>query len=337
MVITLPNIIRMKPKHLQPALLLLALLTTLSFITASCEKDATPTIPLVEDTFKNFSASSGLATNIKIDGANWLVEYVKLENQSQNLVDSSGQELTLSGQDTVYSANGWMSMAKSKDGATLFLSLKENFEQTPRTVHIGLVSNGQKDEIKITQRRANRYRIIDRKFTEQEEFRKKYTSDHECAPLQLINSSSEMKSMPTEGIFKNVKHKSTFESSDYGAFDWMSIDQDSMVSMPELIVDGGNWWSPPVKYSEGLTQTFYLDENQSRTHLDVNPGRKLQLSGKMTYVGRVCKYIFTIENEESGHRFDVSGIWRQTLPLTPTLIIESNTPIVNIDTQANTD
>lgn len=295
----------------------------------SCKKDASPAIPLVENTFKDFSASSGLSTNIEIAGADWVVDYVKLEDQPHNLADSSGRALRLNGQDTVFAANGWLQMTKSQNGESLFLSLKENFEQTPRTVHIGLVSNGQRDEIKITQRRGSSYRIVDRKFTELEEFRTKYTSDHECSPLQLINSSSEMKSMPTEDIFKNVKYTSTFESNEYGTFDWIRNDQDSMVYMQELIVDGGNRWSPAVKYKEGTTQTFYLDENQSRTHFDVNPGRKLQLKGKMTYVERVCEYTFTIQNEESGHRFDVSGIWKQTLPLIPTIIIESNTPIVS--------
>ncbi|PVH24094.1 hypothetical protein [Sphingobacterium corticibacter] len=317
--------------------LLFVLSTFFSLAIFSCKKDTTSALPLIEETFKDFTANSGMATHIKVTGTDWMVDYVKLEDQQINLLDSSGQALRLNGQDTAYAANGWLHMAKSTDGTALFLRLKENFEQTPRTVLIGLNSKGQKDEIKIIQHRGSSYRIIDRKFTELEEFRKKYTSDHECTPLQLMNNSSEMKSLPTEDVFKNVKHNSTFESNEYGAFDWLGSEQDSMLFMQELIVDGGSRWSPPVKYQNGTTQTFYLDENQSRTYLDVAPYRKTQLSGKMTYVERVCEYTFTIQNEESGHRFEVSGIWKQTLPLIPNIIIESNTPIVSTNVANNTN
>ncbi len=302
----------------------------------ACQKQ-TPKLEIVPENYKNFSISSGLATHIKISGERWVVDYVKLEDTQSDVVDSNGQALRLDGLDTIYAANGWFCMAKSDNGAALFLRLKENFEQTPRTVLIGLDANGQKEELKITQHRASRYRIVGKKIKELTNLRKEYTSDHECSPLQLINGSSEVKSMATEQIFQNVKHSSTFESEDYGAFAWLGSEQDSMLFMEELAVEGGSRWSPPVKYKEGTTQTSYLDENGSRTHFDVDPYRKLQLSGKMTYVERTCEYIFTIQNEDSNDRFDISGVWKQILPIHTTIIIESNTPIVSIAESNNVD
>ncbi|MCL7989353.1 hypothetical protein M8998_15485 [Sphingobacterium sp. lm-10] len=294
--------------------------TSLILIYTSCQKEQTPTVPLVDDSMKELTLHGGSAGTIPIQATDWKVNYVRLEDPLRLLRDTAGVVMEVNSTDTVSASGGWLRLAKSAQGDSLFFDLKENFADTPRTLLIGLHANGQEEVIRITQRRPKSYKITNKKITELEEHRKIYKSDHECTTIVLSNNTSETKRMEADGVFRSVKHVSTFESDDYGAFDWIH-GQDSLLFMQELIMDGKNWWSKQVPYRKGTLLTPYLSLTGSRTLFHVDPYTNITVSGEMTYVERVCQYTFTIQNEETGHTFNVSGIWRHTLPLIPSLTI----------------
>lgn len=284
---------------------------------ASCQKEQTASISLLEDQFKDMNQRGGISGNIKISANDWTVSYVKLENQQQSLKDSTGSDFVVNNTDTVVSNNGWLRMAKSSHGDSLFIDLKENFENMPRILIIGLKANGNEDEIRITQRRGKSYKIIDKNISEIDSLRRIYISSHQCKPQTFSNYTSIPQKFSDRNVFWDVQHSSIFKSEDYGAFLWMS-ERDSTLMMEDLIIDGTIVWTGRVSYRNGTSNTPYQRGVVIETQ--VNPNETITLNGKVKYVERTSHYVFTIQNEEAGNRFEITGTWKQTVPISSTLL-----------------
>jgi len=286
----------------------------------SCNKENP--VQLIDKSLKNLELSTGVANNvITIHAQYWQVEFVKEASTGTLLLDKAGNPMQLTDNDQTEHDGDLINLKKTDDGQGLSLSLQENFSDNPRTFLIGLVENGNRDVISITQRRAKGYKIVDQQFTALEETQKVYTNSEDCLPLTLSNTDPEEKYMKTNDIFKNVYYSSKFVSDDYGAFDWFSQDV-PLISIPDLLVDEAVVWSGRVPFQQGETKEAYIGEGKSSESLLVQPHTNIDLEGTITYVERSLKFTWTIQNEESGHRFTVTGLLHQKVPVSPTTIIK---------------
>ncbi|MFD2599914.1 hypothetical protein ACFSQ3_13230 [Sphingobacterium corticis] len=295
------------------------LLALVALVTiTSCQKERTAPTSLLEDQFKDMTRHGGISGNIKIQApSDWTVDYVKLENESLILKDISDAEFRVINTDTVVAKNGWFRMAKSSHGDSLFIDLKENFENVPRILVIGLKANGKEEEMRITQHRGKSYKIIDKKISEIDSLRRIYVSSHQCKPQTFSNYTSIPQKFSDRNVFWDVQHSSIFKSEDYGAFLWMS-ERDSTLMMEDLIIDGTIVWTGRVSYRNGTSNTPY--QRGAVIETQVNPNETITLNGEVKYVERTSHYVFTIQNEEAGNQFEITGTWKQTVPISSTLL-----------------
>ncbi|MCD8165335.1 MAG: hypothetical protein LUE93_03945 [Bacteroides sp.] len=157
-------------------------------------------------------------------------------------------------------------------------------------------------------------------FEEIEEHRNIYRSTEGCSKITLVNTTSESVWKPTGYVFKDVVTCSEFESNDYGAFEWMP-EEEVMLNIPDLLIDNQYYAiNNACVYKKGAVKTPYMKDIENGSAILVHPYTTLYLSGEMGYCKRVYHYTLTIENTGTGNRFEVSGIWRQTIPFTPHII-----------------
>jgi hypothetical protein len=261
---------------------------------------------------------SGFINNgIPINAKDWSVEYVKDGVSGEMLLDKAGKPVVLDALGSVELQTGWLKLEKKQVGDLLTVSLKENFSADPRKFLIGIIADGKRDKLSFTQTRGKGYAIVKKEILEVPGSRKEYTSDEGIDAITLSNSSSTAKNMETSVIFKNVHYSSEFISEDYGAFDWMSS-QDSLISMDEVVREGATYWAGKVPYKKGQTLEPYIKEGGSRESVLVQPYTSIKVRGEMHYLERECLYTFTVKNLSSGNTFEISGTWKQKIPLSPT-------------------
>lgn len=310
------NIISVALKHT----LLRNVVYTVLFVVSmtSCNKDdLQPKIELIDSDYKNLQLNTGFVDNgIAIEAEDWSVEYVKDAVTGDALLDKDGKPLVLSSLGSIEVESGWLKLKKKKEDNLLSISLQENFSANPRKFVIGILADDKRDEISFTQRRGEGYAIVKKEIVEVPGSRREYTSDEGITSIILSNNTSTAKNMETSGIFKDVNYLSEFKSEDFGAFDWVNA-QDTSIFMDEVLRDGAIYWSEKVSYKEGLSEEPYLKAG-NKAQLLVQPHSNIQVRGEMLYLERESLYTFTIKNLSSGHTFDISGTWKQKIPLVPT-------------------
>lgn len=285
----------------------------------ACEKDDSG--GLTDASFQDLEVNSGFRDHlIPVKGDGWKVEYVRLSDGTV-LPDPDGNPMMLEGEGITEHAGGWITLKREESAEALSVSLRENFQNAPRIFLIGLSEGGKRDVVKITQNRGPGYKMVGQKFYEIEESLRYYTTDEDCRPVTLTNPGPVAEYQSVDGIFREVYFTSKFLSEDEGAFDWMENDS-FLIFMPELIRDDIAVWSGAVPYRAETAESPFMEEAKSSQSLLVEPGTSIDVKGEITYAERSVEYVFTIENEGSGHRFDISGVCHQKIPLTPAVIIQ---------------
>lgn len=308
--------------NLKSSRLLNIILTTLLIVSmSSCKKDdSQPEIELVNSDYKDLQLNSGFINNgIPINAENWSVEYVKDAVSGEMLVDKAGKPVVLNALGSVELQTGWLKLEKKQEDDLLTISLKENFSANTRKFLIGIVADGKRDELSFIQTRGEAYIIVKKEIIEVPGSRREYTSDEGIHSITLSNNSSMAKNMETTIIFKDVHHVSEFSSEDYGAFDWINP-EDSLIYMDEVVRKGATYWAAKVPYKKGQSLEPYFNRG-SKEELLVRPYTNIKIGGEMLYLERESLYTFTVKNLSSGHTFDISGTWKQKVPLSHTTII----------------
>jgi hypothetical protein len=284
----------------------------------SCKKDdSKPKITLFSNDYKNLQLSSGLKNNsISINGADWSVEYVKDAASGKEFRDQAGQSVALKTSGSVELQNGWLKLERKQADDQLILSLKENLSANPRKFLIGILADGNRDELSITQTRGQGYAIVKKDITEVTGSRNEYTTDEGLYPITVTNNDFIAKYLDISEIFKDVKHMSEFSSEDDDAFSWVNT-KDTSVFMQEIKKDGTIYWSQNVPYKKGQSFEPYVKMGSKIQGL-VQANTTVRIRGKVTYLSRESHYTFTIKNLSSGNTFEVSGIWKQRVPISTT-------------------
>lgn len=293
-----------------------AILTLIVLISSCTKNEIQPPADLFDPQLKNLELNTGFTDNgIPIHAEAWSVEYVKDGISGETLATADGQAMVLEGYGSIELPNGLLKLEKKEKGNLLNITLKENLSSEPRKFLIGILADGRQDELSFTQTRGEGYTIVEKDITEVPGSRKVYTSDEGCYTITLTNNSSTAKDMETTEIFKDVKYMSEFSSEDINAFDWVN-DQDTLIFMDEVIIDDAIWWSDQVYYKKGQSSKSYIEKG-NKEELLVQPYSSINVRGRMNYLERECLYSFTIENLSSGHRFEISGTWKQKIPISP--------------------
>ncbi|MDM1294451.1 hypothetical protein HX021_09120 [Sphingobacterium sp. N143] len=294
---------------------------SLSMLTVtSCAKFALDNEGLIDPSLKNLTLHTGFTDNIiPIHADIWTVSYVREATTGEILRDSTGKALKLENIGAVQLDKGWLKMEKTNKNE-LKLTLLENFNSRPRNFVIGILSADKKEEISFTQNRGEGYELLKKEVEEVKGSRKITVSAEGCGSMELRNNSNREKKVDITSIFKDVKSSSLFASSDYGAFDWVN-QQDSLVSMDELLVDGVVHWRGRVPYIADRTFEEYIKPG-SKEELLLKPHTTIRVRGQVKYLERTCRYTFTIKNKTSGNRFEVQGIWKQKIPLSTCTVLE---------------
>ncbi|MEJ5091921.1 hypothetical protein WH244_17980 [Sphingobacterium faecium] len=281
----------------------------------SCNKDdLNRNTELFDTDYKDIQLNSGFASNgIAIYSNEWSVAYVKDAVTGELLSDKEGNQAVLTTIGQVELLGSWLKLEKTADNNLLTMSLKENFNHIPRKFLIGIVANGKQDELSFTQNRGETYEIVKKEIIEVPGSRKEYNSNEGCYTITLSNNTSSAKNMETTSIFKDVEYMSEFTSDDQDAFSWMNT-PDSLIFMGEILKDGVTYWSKQVPYKKGQYLASYMHEG-SKQELLVEPYTTITVSGEISYLTRECLYTFTIKNKSSGYVFDISGVWKQKVPL----------------------
>lgn len=289
------------------------IIAVFAILTTSCNKDEDA--KLVNPEYKNIEVSGEVDLQIPVLASNWEIEMVKDANSGSIIVDREQKPLSLKGYGTVESANDWLTLERNSDNQFI-VYLKENFYTEERSFTICINDNGTKDYITIKQIKGKGYKLINTKFQEIEEMREIYSSDEGCRTITLTNYSAEAQWKPSGKIFEYVVYSSSFESDDYGAFQW-NDNSDLEIRVPELIIDNavrGNCRT--VVYKQQATTIPYINESSTLVH----PYTPITLRGEITYCKRVCQYTFRIENLSSGGQFDIQGTWTEITPISSTTI-----------------
>lgn len=296
--------------------LLIACFSTFCILSIiSCNKDdLNRNTELFNADYKDIQLNSGFSSNsIAIHSKEWSVAYVKDAFTGELLSDKEGNPAVLTAVGQVELMGSWLKLEKTDQNNLLTMSLKENFNRIPRKFSIGIVADGNQDELSFTQNRGETYEIIKKEIIEVPGSRKEYKSNEGCGIIQLNNHTSRAKNMETTSIFKDVKYISEFTSTDQDAFSWMNT-PDSLIFMGEILKDGVTYWSKQVPYKEGRYLESYMNDG-SKQEVLVEPYTTIHVSGEISYLTRECIYTFTIKNKSSGHEFDISGVWKQKVPL----------------------
>lgn len=304
-----------KFSKLRPAVLIASLLFSLT----ACKKDnLPPKAGLFDADLKNVQLKGGFTDNgITINASDWSVEYVKDAASGEILLDKAGKPVVLNVPGSVELQSGWLKLEKKQGDDLLNLSLKENFSTTPRKFVIGILADGKRDELSYTQTRGEAYEIVKKEITEVPGSRKEYRSAEGIPAITLSNNTATARNMEMSVIFKDVYYRSEFSSEDYGAFDWLSA-QDSLIFMDEIVRNGATYWADQVAYKKGLSLKPYIKYGGSRDELLVQPFTNIKVRGEMLYLERECLYTFTVKNLTAGNTFQISGTWKQKVPLSPT-------------------
>lgn len=284
---------------------------------SACDKeDIGQKTELFSPDYKDIQVKTGFTDNgIEINAKEWSVAYVKDALSGKILQDKDGNPIVLNDVSLVEVAGNWLKLEKVATSNLLNISLKENFDLAPRKFVIGITANGSEDELSFTQTRGAGYEIVKKEIIEVPGSRKEFTSDEGCYTLTLSNNTATAKNMETTSIFKDVNYMSEFSSTDEDAFKWINA-QDSLIFMGEILKDGATYWSKQVPYKEGKFFEPYINSG-SKQALLVQPYSNIQVKGEIKYLTRECQYTFTIKNQSSGHLFDISGTWKQKVPLSP--------------------
>ena len=290
-------------------------LPLLLMLLLACKKnDSPPKVDLFNPDYKNLQLNSGFTNEISIKAADWSVEYVKDAVSGQLLLDKAGQPITLKGLGSVELQNGWLKLEKKQANDQLSLSMRENLGADVRKLVIGILADGNRDQISITQSRGKSYVIVKKEITEVPGSRKEYTNDEGLHALTITNDAWVAKYVDITGIYKDVKYVSEFTSDDDDAFNWVNK-QDTTVFMDDILKDGAIYWSAKVPYKKGQSFEPYVTEGGSKIEMLVKANTSVKVRGKTTYLSRECLYTFTIKNIASGNTFEVSGTWKQKVPI----------------------
>lgn len=279
---------------------------------SSCGKDD---VVLVASEYKNLSISCGLDFEIPVLASDWCIESV--QSSGIPLVDEQNNPLALDGFGKVEAANKWFALERNEDGKFI-VHLKENFEEEKRSIVICINNNGDRDYVTLEQSRGESYRLVEKSFQEIEELREVYVNDDGCHPFAFTNHSSSPIWESESPVFSDVVYTSEFNSDDYGAFDWLSPDEDLEITLPDIIIDGMQRANKTCVYKSGIS--IRPDDPYENKTL-VQAYATIYFSGKVLYCKRHFNYVFTIENESTHSRFDIKGTCMQISPLTKTLII----------------
>jgi len=281
----------------------------------SCDKDDLgDKTELIGSDYKNMELKSGFSDNgIAIHAKQWSVIYVKDAATGELLKDTTGKQIMLDAVGRVEVLGSWLKLEKKEDDNLLTISLKENLNTNSRRLLIGILADGNQDEISFVQSRGDGYEIVKKEIIEIPGSRREYTSDEGCYPITLSNNSGVAKYMETSAIYKDINYVSEFTSSDLDAFKWVNS-ADSLIFMGEILKEGMVYWSKQVPYKQGLSLEPYI-KLSDKAQLLVQPHSNVQLRGEVEYLERECHYTFTIKNQSSGHQFDISGTWKQKVPL----------------------
>lgn len=278
---------------------------------SSCGKDD---VVLVASEYKNLSISCGLDFEIPVLASNWSIESV--QSSGIPLIDEQNNPLALDGFGKVEAANKWFALERKED-AKFIVHLKENFDEEKRSIVICINNNGDRDYVTLEQSRGESYRLVEKSFQEIEELREIYVSDNGCHRQVFTNYSSEPIWLPTNSVFSDVVYTTEFESDDYGAFDWVSPGEELEIILPDILIDGMLRANKSCIYKSGVsTRPNTPNENK----LLIPAHTTLYLSGEVEYCKRYFNYVFTIENEKSGLRFDIKGTCLQISPIVESLI-----------------
>lgn len=288
---------------------------------SACNKnDATPRTELFDADLKNLELNTGFTDNgIPIKAETWSVQYVKDAASGELLEDKDGKPMILDAFGSVELLNGWLTLEKKQEDNLLNITLRENLTTTPRKFLIGILADGKQDELSFTQTRGEGYAIVEKTITEIPGSRKEYISDEGCYATTLTNHSALAENMETTEIFKDVNYMSEFSSEDVNAFGWINA-QDSLIFMDEVLKDGAVWWANEVPYTNGQSFEPYIKAG-NKNRLLVQPHASVDVRGEIVYLERECLYTFTIKNLSSGHTFDISGTWKQKIPLSANTIL----------------
>lgn len=279
-----------------------------AILTTSCNKNED--VGLINPDYRNIEIMSGGNLQIPVLTSNWKIEMVKDANSGSIIQDREQQPLSLKGYGTIESANDWLTLERNTDNE-FTVCLKENFYTEERSFTICINENGTRDYITIKQIKGKEYKLVNTKFEEIKELQEIYTSDEGCKTIILNNYSMEDVWKSCGEIFKDIVYSSSFESDDYGAFEWFE-DDELEITVPDLIIDNKMWAGcRVVPYKQHATTTPYINESKILVH----PHMPISLRGEVTYCKSIYHYTFRIENLSSGSQFDIQGTFTQIVPI----------------------
>lgn len=255
--------------------------------------------------YKEVSISSGGTIEIPISADLWTIEYVEEVASRKKIVDKNGEIMTLKGLGEIDATNNWLSLSR-QNNHSFEIHIKEHFDNLNKREFKVYISNGHNlDHITITQLAGAEYKLVKSNFTEKEELRKVYTSNEECEKVTLSNNTNLGIWEPIAPVYKNVKYRSTFQSNDYGAFEW-TLGENIDIVTPALKIDHITYIPRNLyKYTD---KPFLIPYTNGSTIL-LNPHNTMVLSGEVTYCERTYDYVFTIQNVNSGTHFEITGTW----------------------------
>ena len=282
----------------------------------SCKKkDLPPEIKLFDSSYKDLKINSGFKNNnISIKGMDWSVEYVKDAATGEIFLDQAGLPVSLKVSGSVELQNGWLKLEKQEMKDQLTLSLKENLSANPRKFLIGILADGKRDQLAFTQSRGAGYAIVNKNITEIPGSRKENISNEGLHEITLTNNDFIGKNLDITEIFKDVKYMSEFTSANDDAFNWVNS-KDTSIFMTDIRKENEVYWSRNVIYKKGQAFDPYVTIGISKIDMLVQANTTVRVRAKMIYLSRESNYNFTIKNLSSGHTFDVSGIWKQKVPI----------------------
>jgi len=295
------------------------LLCFLLLFTACKKEDKNTPVEIIDPTLKKMVIATGLTNNeININSSQWSIAYIKDAKTNENLLKNNTKKTTLDHDKSLSTAAKWLQVEKTAKN-TLNISIAENLTETPRIIVIGIEANKSIEEIHIVQRKGAVYQVVAKKIKEIEGSRKMYNSMEGCKSITFSNSTNIAKNVEISSIFEDVKATSTFTSTDMNAFDWTS-QNNAKFFMKEILVNGAVVWDKEVEYKKGDTFTPFLN-GKNKQELLIQPFTNITVRGEMGYLERSSHYTLTVKNINSGHLFEVNGIWTQKIPLTPHTII----------------
>lgn len=276
--------------------------------------DKSDSFSIVDPADKTVEIACGYDFDIPVNSTQWRIESVQMMPNGTLLTDKNDRPIALEGNGRIEASNGWLALSRDKqDGFTI--ELKENFDATaPREFVICLNDNDRRDYVRVIQKAAQGYQLVNTAFEEIPEAREIYQSAEGCKSLTLSNETSAPVWQPYAYIFEDVVESSQFESDDYGAFDWMGAEALTLPT-PELSINDTIHWTKECLYQKGLTTTPYIKDIESSGKILLPPYAHRYLKGKMTYCKRICRYTFTIQNKDSGTQFEIKGLWTQIVPI----------------------